>query len=506
VIEGNTVANNAHQGIRLNAFINTTVRNNVVYNNQNQIVVEDKKGPSRHNVIEGNTLFVLSPEQMGLKLTNLTNHGKIDNNMYCNPFFGITLQRNVKNYSLGFWQQEFSTLAQKSKVCKNPPKLAEYIVSEVSNNLMSNATFDTDVKHWKGSGSADIFYDTTQAQMDGGSLKAVYRGTKNANVIPNSFILNTGQLYHLKFSIVGHGFGTLKLRINNMALNKQAILKESLVAYDQTRKDYEIFFQAPVTTDVAKILFITTQDDANPYWLDNVSFAPIKATLNDLKQKAPLFINPTANPNTIDLGSAVYQDLEGKTVTGSLTLSSFSSQILMVRDTESVITKKVPDTPKVPPAPRAFEFGKNLVSNSTFDTDVNYWKGSGASTISHDTTQAHLDGGSLKAVYSGTKNANVIPNSFILTTGQSYYLKFSVVGNGPGTIKLRINNTNPNHRAILKESIVAYDKTRKDYEMSFQSPVTTDVGKILFITTQDDAETYWLDNVSFAPIKELISP
>jgi len=333
VIDGNTVANNAHEGIRLNSFTNSKARNNLVYNNQNnQMVLEDIYGSKRsnNNVVEDNLIFALTPDQKGLSLTNATNHGTFDNNFYCNPFSKIALQRDHKNYSLGFWQQEFSTLEQNSRWCDNPISVEEYNVSNVGANLLLNSTFDTTVENWKGSGASDISHDTTQAQMDGGSLKAVYRGTGNANVIPNALILTTGQSYRLKFSVVGNGFGTILLRINNTDPNNRAILKESFVAYDQNRKDYEMFFQSPVTTSSGKILFITTKDHADTYWLDNVTFELVDAVLNDPTEKVSLFTNVNENARTLYLGNATYYDIDNNRVLSDTVLEPFSSQILIL--------------------------------------------------------------------------------------------------------------------------------------------------------------------------------
>jgi len=330
VIEGNTVANNAHEGIRLNSFTNSTVRNNIVYNNQkNQIVVEDIYGSkiSNNNVVEDNIIYPLSPEQRGLTLTNLTNHGSFDNNYYCNPYSELVLMRDKKKYALAHWQNIFAPYEQNSKWCGIT--VEEYSVSNVGTNLIQNSTFDVGVSNWNDSGASIIAHDTTQTKMDGGSLKAVYNGTGDAKVIPKGFTLNSGQYYRLKFSVVGNGFGTIKLRINNTDPNNRAILKESFFAYDQNRKEYEMFFQSPVTTNFGKMLLFTTQDSANTYWLDNFTFEPVTVTLNDATQQSPLFMNQTALSKTISLGGTTYYDLEGNPVTGSITLAPFSSQILV---------------------------------------------------------------------------------------------------------------------------------------------------------------------------------
>lgn len=314
VIENNTVANNTYTGIRLNAYVNTTVRNNVVYNNDNaQISIEDTKGPSHDNVVTGNTIFSLTPDQLGISLTNATNHGSFDNNYYCNPYSDIIFLRDNKRYSLAHWQNKFPTYDKTSTQCGI--HLPEYTSSNVGANLLLNATFDKDISKWSGSGAVTTSYDPAQTKLDGGSLKAVYKGTGNGNVIPNTLSLTANQTYRLKFSAVGNGFGNIHLRINDTAKNPSVLLKESYFAYDTSRRDYELIFTSPTTTAAGKILFITTNEDANTYWLDNVRWEPVTAGLNDATQKVALITN--SSDVSKFLLEQQYRDLDGQVVVGS---------------------------------------------------------------------------------------------------------------------------------------------------------------------------------------------
>jgi len=179
VIEGNTVANNPDMGIRLNAFTNTVVRNNVVYNNDPQIVVQDKKGPSRNNVIEGNIIYSLHPAQRGLVLTGSTNHGTINNKFYCNPYNETVFVREGKQYSLAHWKKAFSPYDKNAKWCG--VRLEEYSVSNVIDaNLLNESTFQMALETAKSS------------------------------------TYSTNRSYRLKFGVVGNGFGTIRVRVNSV--------------------------------------------------------------------------------------------------------------------------------------------------------------------------------------------------------------------------------------------------------------------------------------------------
>lgn len=320
VIEGNIVANNTDIGIRLNAYINTIVRNNILYNNDPQIVVDDKKGPSRDNVIEGNIIYSLSPDQIGLSMTNDTDHGRIDNNYYCNPYSEVMISRDRKHYSLPYWQNTFPQYDRNSVNC--PFQFEEYTILSTENNLFSNSTFNTDSSSWRGE------YDPNQTEMDGGSLKVVGERNKDILVVSESIPIEAEQYYRLTFSIKGNDLGIVDIRHNQISPTE--ILFSRTLAFSGNRSDHEVFFQSPVTHNESKTLFrVRDYDPANTIWLDNITLTPVEIALNDPTQRSVLFINETAQPVEKDLGGYQYLDLQGQRVSGSLELAPFSAKILI---------------------------------------------------------------------------------------------------------------------------------------------------------------------------------
>ncbi|MCP4629810.1 MAG: right-handed parallel beta-helix repeat-containing protein, partial [bacterium] len=201
VIEDNVIANNRDMGIRLNAFQNTIVRNNIVYNSDPGVAVQDKKGPSQNNLIENNFIYALQPDQLGLTLTNDTNHGVFQNNVYGNPYSEIVIKRDGIRYSLAHFQEEFPDMEQGSTALH--VAFPEYTISQTGTNLIENSFFETDVAGWKP--AAHVFHDVTQTAMDGGSLRAEYSDTNgDMNVIPNTMAIDAGQWYRLRFSVIGN--------------------------------------------------------------------------------------------------------------------------------------------------------------------------------------------------------------------------------------------------------------------------------------------------------------
>ncbi|MCV6638839.1 right-handed parallel beta-helix repeat-containing protein [Candidatus Albibeggiatoa sp. nov. NOAA] len=327
VIENNVIFNNSDMGIRLNAFQNTTVRNNVVYNNDPQIVVQDKLGKSVNNTIENNIIISLHPDQLGLQLTNETHHGDMNNNYYCNPYSDLAIMRDGQRYSLPDWKQSFTRYDQSSVDCGL--LLPTENVQGVGENLITNSTFDTDIKSWGPNSKPEkIFQDTTR--LDNGSLKAVFdTSASSLSLVPNTLSLQKDQWYRLVFSVVAEDFGDIQLRLNQTK-PKYVIYEERFFAMDTQRRDYQYIFKNQLTDDTMKFLFTTNKDDARTYWIDNVYLQAVnlQPTLPADKQ-IKLFTNPTYETKTVSLQGVNYVDLAGQTVSGQISLAPFTSAVLV---------------------------------------------------------------------------------------------------------------------------------------------------------------------------------
>ena len=333
VIENNTIANNPDRGIRLNAFVNTIVRNNIVYNNDTQqIIVQDGKGPSHDNVVEGNIIYPLNPDQIGIEMSGTTNHGTFNKNYYCNPYSEVVMNRNGQNYSLAHWQNQFPPNDNQSTWCGISFK--EYSFSSTGPNMITN--FD--------------------------------------NIQRNLLTWVENQYYRLKFGVTGKGFGTFRISINDTQQGTD-ILKRRHFAYDQSRKEYEIFFLSPVNTTAGKLVFQTTTDGSAAYELDNVVFEPVAVAPIDARQLSNLLTNPTETPTSIPLQAGeTYRlvhikngEVIEETVTGSVTLEPLSSAIL-ISSSGAIIN---PPSPTPPPS-----------SSNYLLTVQSTGKGSGTITLS----------------------------------------------------------------------------------------------------------------------------
>ncbi len=328
-IENNVVFNNRDMGIRLNSFKNSTVRNNIVYNNDPQIVVQDIRAPSSGNVVENNTVISLHPDQLGLELTNETNHGTMKNNYYCNPYSDLAVMRDGERYSVAHWKQTFSQYGQNSRDCGllEPSE----ITAPIGENVISNSTFDTDIKGW--SNTSQFSHDPTK--LDSGSLKVVFDGSNLLTLAPSSTVnLQKDQWYRLTFSVIADGYGDIRLRLNQTK-PKHVVYEQRYFAMDTKRRDYQYVFQGQLTDDSMKFLLNTDKNDSKTYWIDNFKFEPVAFQPSlPAEERIKLFTNPTFETRTINLQGLEYVDLNGKAVTGQISLKPFTAAVLIRKDTK----------------------------------------------------------------------------------------------------------------------------------------------------------------------------
>ena len=326
-IENNVIAFNRDMGVRLNSFTNTHMTGNLVFDSDPGIVVQDKNGASFGNQVSSNQIFSLHPEQLSLVLTNATQHGTFDGNLYCNPYGELLIQRDGQRYSLGHWQQNFAPLGGHSSSCGWV--FPEYNATPQGENLIANGTFDADFSGWSPSSSPErLFLDSTRTEMDGNSLRVQYPGDgKNLNVAMGSFTMQEGQWYRLTFSLLADGFGDIRLP-GNRTQPEYEILHERYFALTPGRRDYEWFYQAPETTEFFKHLFITDATDTSSYWLDNVSLTPVQAEKINPHSLTRLWTNLSDVERQFNLGNTQYQDTSGQSVSNTLTLPPRSARVL----------------------------------------------------------------------------------------------------------------------------------------------------------------------------------
>lgn len=131
-VENNTIAGNNDWGIRFNAFTYSDIIHNTLFNNQDHLILESKRGPSANN---SDVLF----------------------------------NRDEKRYSLEHFQQHF---AQETYSEKCNFKFSEYQVLSSSTEMFSNTQFNNNLNGWNG-GS----YQAVTVGLNGGNLQFTNKNT-----------------------------------------------------------------------------------------------------------------------------------------------------------------------------------------------------------------------------------------------------------------------------------------------------------------------------------------
>lgn len=125
IITGNTIANMAHSGIKIHNAHMITVKNNTLFNNQVQIMLDHDRNPNgntiRNLTVTNNIMVSVTDKQNNLYLQtsgdDIANYGSIDSNYYVMPEGSNTpnittrtgYSRNVKgDYDLKKWNSNFS--------------------------------------------------------------------------------------------------------------------------------------------------------------------------------------------------------------------------------------------------------------------------------------------------------------------------------------------------------------------------------------------------------------
>lgn len=334
IIINNTIANNSYWGIRMKNMTNTRVSNNVVYNNSHQIVVEDHPnfGPSSGNTVTSNVCYTLTNDQIGLEVQNRqgnTAHGYIDSNYYGCPYNRAVIKNDGIMYSYNHFKNSNNVSDTYSKAVHH--RYNQYNVNTVGNNELNNSTFDVDVSSWSPSDPTKLDWLPSYAQFNGGVLQAKYPAIVNSstNLIPNTFSLQSGVTYRVRLSGTSSDNATVRVRLNDVT-SGTTILEQHYFAFNQgVKSDYEFYYTPDANYSSVKMIISVINVTTGDVVMDNIYVEEITGTPASAKDSSVLFINYTNQIKTVNLGNAVFEDLDGNTVTGNFNLDPFRSRVLL---------------------------------------------------------------------------------------------------------------------------------------------------------------------------------
>lgn len=150
--------------------------------------------------------------------------------------------------------------------------------------------------------------------------------------------------------------------------------------------------------------------------------------------------------------------------------------------------------------------GTNLITNGTFNADINNWgcNQNFFSIFKWDNAQTLMDGGSLMFANNTNQYTQPLCNFKIANnnSAQWYRVKFSSISNKPHYLDVDISNNNSPWNGITTVKKIAVEITRTENEYLFQLPQGSINARIGFKIPSETANIYttWLDNVVLEPV------
>ncbi|ADB40331.1 NPCBM/NEW2 domain-containing protein [Spirosoma linguale] len=331
-------------GIFLRGVSSITVRGNTSFNNTEEQLKLAYNGACalRNNIVENNILFSRLANQVVAayesNTNDLTSYGQFDYNYYVRPFEDLFKIRAVYNPGSGLtgadlplkaWQAQFGKDANSFN---SPITYKSQIVSQTGASLL-NSSFSGDAGGWSvwspaGNGRAD--WDNT-GRLDGGSLRLSF-----SNNQPDSYLLATvkigavtkGKSYQLLFDGVASAEGKkVEVYPRQLSGSYKDLSPRTLLLMGTGRQTYEAVFTA--TADEANaILVVQVTGDGQTAWIDNVRLADATLTTVNPDDYIKLVYNATSQDKTVGL-NGTYRDAKNMAYTNQITLSPFSSAVLM---------------------------------------------------------------------------------------------------------------------------------------------------------------------------------
>lgn len=349
IIENNTVYNMSGLGIYAHAGNHISILNNNVYNTLNGIsFYHGNTWPSDESFtymnIQNNTIIAKTNEQRILTM-NSYNHNLIgstnifDNNIYSRPlneFKTIGMYFNYGEtygqFSLQEWQSDYG-FDLHSKL--GPIALLDYVIdSVVSDNLITNPTFNTDISQW----SSWAKYSNSKVEYDSNSLHLYWtsitgNADASASIASNVQIeLDVNKTYSLKFKIkssaddVPISTNFLNSSYSEIATTKYYTLGSEYVELEQIFK--------PITSAVDVRFYIWVTESSGDVWLDNIELVEVESTPIEVDDYIKLIVNETSINKTFEIGKS-YVDVQGHLVDESITLQPYTSMFLFKYEIET---------------------------------------------------------------------------------------------------------------------------------------------------------------------------
>lgn len=348
LIQGNTISSNRYDGIfadTKNPNENNQILDNILYNNfKTQITFQDYSAagfsPTYNYIVKRNMFYCLNQlqtcmEQEMWHSTSFVDYGNFDSNFYCNPYQEVLIGRVIispydrKLHSLQTWK----TLTGKELNSKYSNfSFEQYRVTDtLSNNLITNSRFTSNVSNWSSFPAGSTIAQVTQPLLDTGSMRMRWNGIGFVESIvrSNNVSVTKGDYLLSSFSCVGNQYGQFPAGTSISGPVGYLYEYRKYFVYQNVRRNYFNVFRVDTNDAAAKLRFGLILPDSLLY-IDNVYLYKVTVQRLDSTQLSKLFTNQTAFTQNFSLGGVTYKDPDGTSVTGSISLQPYTSRILIL--------------------------------------------------------------------------------------------------------------------------------------------------------------------------------
>lgn len=355
-VRDNTVAFVGGSGFNLTGSQYITIANNLVYGAEDAQIsfvgVHNGKFHNEEITVVDNTFVTHGDEAKVLGISTKFNEayftklGQLSGNVYCNPFSETLMRRSYPGmkYSLNYWLnlrnwQEAYQHDLNSTACSTLYK-THTVTGQVSENVITNGTFDNDLLKWGGGPSDGLEASLATDKLDGGSLKLTFKKADTTGVYigQNFGPVVVNKVYRLKFDVIGEEpGGTIWVGLLQQKPGAYHQLAEShAVPVDTQPQSHEIYFTATRSTDSDGIgrLNFNLRQDTPVVWLDNIELQEVEATPVEIDDLVRFEFNASETTKSFNLDGYNYVDPAGKSYKAGqkITLAPYASIILMKQE------------------------------------------------------------------------------------------------------------------------------------------------------------------------------
>ena len=218
-------------------------------------------------------------------------------------------------------------------------KLNPFVVTDSSApSLIQNGQFQTNIAGWGDWRTNTQVKYVDNGGLDGGCLQFRLEGGPGANqaVASPDVALTKGQWYQLRFSVRAAQKGLLTVAARQDHIPYNTLNAPMIFPMGPERTNQECYLMADATDAQVRVEFRVTYPDSL-FFLDNVTFRPVKGSYVSPESQAPVFVNSTSVTKTVDLGPDSFRDLDGNYLSGSIELPPYSSKILVREDSNQAL-------------------------------------------------------------------------------------------------------------------------------------------------------------------------